>query len=240
MDALEAGDRDRASSLVRIEITLLAAGLALLVSSGFVVSNQNASHLERVVFEAVNGLPTELYWPVWVVMQFGNGLAIAAVATVALLRRRFRLAIGLGIAGLSVYLLAMVVKSLVHRPRPAALLADVHLRSAPVTGNGYPSGHAAVALALAVMAWLWFGPPLRWAFLAAAVAVCFGRMYVGAHLPLDVVGGAAMGIISGAFVGLMLQVRRHGHDHRKREASPKLESMVVRGPVCDSQVTNWS
>jgi membrane-associated phospholipid phosphatase len=149
-------------------------------------------------------------------MQFGNGLAIAVVAVVALAWRRFRLAVGLGIAGLSVYLLATVVKGLVNRPRPGALLADVHLRGSHATGNGYPSGHAAVGFALAVIAWLWFGPRLRWFFVAAAVGVAVGRVYVGAHLPLDVVGGAAMGMISGAFVGLLLRVRRHGHEHRQR------------------------
>jgi undecaprenyl-diphosphatase len=215
-EAVEGEEPEVGSSLVPTEIALLLTGLGLLLLSGLAVTNENVPHGERLIFEAVNRLPTVLYWPVWMVMQFGNGLAIAAVAVVALLWRRFRLAVGLGIAGLSVYLLAMVVKSLVHRPRPGALLVDVHLRGAPVSGNGYPSGHAAVAFALAVIAWLWFGPRLRWAFLAAAAAVCFGRMYVGAHLPLDVVGGAAMGMISGAFVGLVLHVRRHGHQHRRR------------------------
>ena len=106
------------------------------------------------------------------------------------------------------------MKAIVDRQRPAQLLAAVHIRGAPATGNGYPSGHAAVAFALATIAWLWFGPRARWAFLAAAVVVCFGRMYVGAHLPLDVVGGAGLGVASGALVGLLLRVRHHGHQQR--------------------------
>jgi undecaprenyl-diphosphatase len=134
---------------------------------------------------------------------------------VALASRRFRLAIGLGIAGASVYFLAVLLKHIVDRGRPAELLADVHIRGGAATGNGYPSGHAAVAFALATIAFLWFGPRVRWAFLAAALVVCFGRIYVGAHFPLDVVGGAAIGVASGAFVGLILRVRHHGHHHRR-------------------------
>jgi membrane-associated phospholipid phosphatase len=236
-------DHETGSSLIRTEVTLLGVGLVLLVLSALAVADENVPDFERIIFRAVNGLPGLFYWPVGLVMQLGNGLAIAAVAIVALGSRRFRLAVGLGIAGLLVYGLAIVVKWLVHRPRPGALLADVHLRGAHAAGNGYPSGHAAVAFALAVIAWLWFGPRLRWAFLAAAVAVCVGRVYVGAHLPLDVVGGAAMGVISGAFVGLVLHVRRHGHEDRRARlaADPasswlsisRLSAEVRRGRTSD-------
>src|SRR5947209_2923724 len=143
-----------------------------------------------------------------------GGSSIVAVGVVALAFRRFRLAIGLAIAGVSVYLLAELLKAIVDRPRPAALLTHVHIRGGVPTGNGFPSGHASVASALAVIAWLWFGPRLRWIFIAAAVVVCFARIYVGAHLPLDVIGGAGLGLASGALVGLTLKMRHHGRQQR--------------------------
>jgi membrane-associated phospholipid phosphatase len=34
----------------------------------------------------------------------------------------------------------------------------------------------------------------------------FGRMYVGAHLPLDLVGGAALGAIAGSLANLLVGV----------------------------------
>ena len=40
----------------------------------------------------------------------------------------------------------------------------------------------------------------RWAFVVLGVIVSVGRLYVGAHLPLDVVGGAALGVAAGALV----------------------------------------
>jgi len=206
-------------SLFGAELALLLAGLALLLVTALVASGGDVASWERTIFRAINDLPDFLYPPVWVVMQFGSFWAIVVVGVAALAFRRFRLAIGLAIAGVSVYLLAEVLKAIVDRPRPAALLSDVHIRGAVPTGNGFPSGHASVACALAVIAWLWFGPRLRWTFIAAAVVVCFARVYVGAHLPLDVIGGAGLGVASAAFVGLVLKVRHHGQLHRRRVSS---------------------
>jgi glycosyltransferase 2 family protein len=88
------------------------------------------------------------------------------------------------------------VKSLAARARPGALLADVHLRE-HAGGLGYVSGHAAVAFALAAV----LGPslPRRWQPVAGAVATVIGvaRVYAGAHLPLDVIGGAGLGLLLG-------------------------------------------
>ena len=42
--------------------------------------------------------------------------------------------------------------------------------------------------------------------LGVAVVVMFGRMYVGAHLPLDLVGGAALGAIAGSLANLLIGV----------------------------------
>ncbi len=201
-------------ALFRAELALLLVGAVVVLVTAFAAGGGDVAPWETSIFRAINDLPGFLYPPVWVVMQFGSFWAIVVVGIVALASRRFRLAIGLAIAGVSVYLLAELFKAIVDRPRPAALLTDVHIRGAMPTGNGFPSGHASVSCALAMIAWLWFGPRLRWISIVAAAVVCVARVYVGAHLPLDVIGGAALGIASGALVGLLLKVRHHGHLHR--------------------------
>jgi undecaprenyl-diphosphatase len=49
----------------------------------------------------------------------------------------------------------------------------------------------------------------RWLIVALALGslVILGRLYVGAHLPLDVVGGAALGAVAGSAVDLVVRAR---------------------------------
>ena len=70
---------------------------------------------------------------------------------------------------------------------------------------GYPSGHAAVAAALTVVVAAHLSARWLIAALALGVVVLFGRIYVGAHLPLDVIGGAALGAIVGSIVNLIVR-----------------------------------
>ena len=93
-----------------------------------------------------------------------------------------------------------LIKPLVGRGRPAAHLAAVHVRGQIQTGLGYPSGHAAVSLTLAMVASHSAGA-LPVALTAAAVTSA-ARMYVGAHLPLDIVGGLCAGWMIGSVMAI--------------------------------------
>ncbi len=149
---------------------------------------------------------------VWVPMQLGNLLVVPAAVLAALAFRRWRLAAGLALAGAGVYVLAKVVKRFVERGRPSDVLDDVVVRGAAPHGLGFVSGHIAVVTALALVAWPWLPRWGRWAAGAAVAAVFLTRMYVGAHLPLDMVGGAALGVAVGALVRLLLGVPARAPD----------------------------
>jgi undecaprenyl-diphosphatase len=95
------------------------------------------------------------------------------------------------------------VKGLVPRGRPDGLLADVIIRGAEAHGRGFVSGHAAVLAALAAVAWPWLGRRGRITVSVLVVVVSLTRVYVGAHLPLDVVGGAALGLLVAGAVRLL-------------------------------------
>jgi len=186
------------------DVLRLLAGLAILLVCTATVRPDDVGVLEEDLFRLANDLPTALFPAFWVVMQAGNVLAVGVAAAVVAATRRFWLAANLAITGIGVWLAARWIKDQVGRGRPADLLSDVHLRGHHDSGLGFVSGHAAVAVAIATMIVPYLGRRARWVAVAVAVGVCLSRMYVGAHLPLDVVGGAALGWAAGSLVHLLL------------------------------------
>jgi len=91
-------------------------------------------------------------------------------------------------------ILVEVLKKLTKQPRPATLLEDVYLLE-PLHLSSFPSGDTAMAFALASF-FLWLNPKLGFVFLVYAILIAYGRVYVGAHFPLDVFAGALIGIFS--------------------------------------------
>jgi len=176
---------------------LMAAGLGLFAMCWITVGIAGGvAPLEEPIFRFVNGWGDWLEKPAWPIMQLGSLAAVTMAAAVALLLRRPALGAALASAGVGAWALAKVVKALVGRGRPEEFLVDAILR--PVwEGPGFPSGHAAVAFAI-VAASVWELPrrwrPVVWLW-AGTVAIL--RMYVGAHLPLDVIAGAGLGLAVG-------------------------------------------
>jgi membrane-associated phospholipid phosphatase len=189
-------------------------GAALLLLSALPVHPDRISAVEADAFRLVNDPPSVPFALVWVPMQLGNLLVVPVAVLAAVVARRFRLAAGLALAGVGVYALARLVKHFVQRGRPDTVLDDVVVRGAAAHGLGFVSGHIAVATALALVAAPWLPRWGRWALAAAVAAVFLARMYVGAHLPLDMIGGAALGLGVGAAVRLLL-----GRPGRPRQAS---------------------
>lgn len=153
--------------------------------------------VEERVFRSVNAAPESLRTPVWAVMQAGS-LAAVFVTGGALARAgRVPAATATTLAGTAVWAGGKVVKARVGRGRPEALLDGVRVIGHPQSGLGFPSGHAAVATTLALLVPPADSASLRAAALSLAATVGGARMYVGAHLPLDVVGGLALGVLAG-------------------------------------------
>ena len=199
-----ADTRPRTSVRRGRDAALALAGALVLVLAALPVERTSVPAVEAEVFSAVNHVDVLPFVLVWPFMQLGNVLVVPASALVAAALRRWRLAAGLLVAGVGTYLAAKVVKDVVVRGRPGGLLEDVVLRGAAAQGRGFVSGHAAVAVTVLTVAWPWLGPRSRVAGVVLATAVCLARVHTAAHLPLDVVGGAGLGLLVGSLVLLVV------------------------------------
>ena len=187
----------------------LRAGTAALLLTAMAVRRDRVSPCEAEVFRSVNGLPDSLYLPAWAIMQLGTLGAAPAAAGAAWLAEGGELAGRLLVSGAGTWALSKLVKQIVRRPRPATLLPATRCRGSDAAGLGYLSGHAGVAVALGTAALPHLGPVGRALTLSAIPVLGLTRVYVGAHLPLDIAGGAALGLAVDTTVGLV--TARTGH-----------------------------
>jgi glycosyltransferase 2 family protein len=197
--------RTRAGSLIGVLAdpqARLGIGTAALLVTALAVRRDRVSPDEARVFCAVNGLPDALHAPAWAIMQLGTLGAAPAAAGVAWLAGEGGLAGRLLASGTATWALSKLVKQMVRRPRPAALLAGTRCRGRDAAGLGYLSGHAGVAVALGAAALPRLGPAGRALTVTVIPVVGLTRVYVGAHLPLDIAGGAALGLAVEALVSL--------------------------------------
>lgn len=176
-----------------------AAAAVALFDSARRARTHEVGQTEEHVFRIFNDAPDAIHLPVWTVMQSGSLAAVFVVSGELLRQRRTHAAMASLLAGTAVWGGIKLVKPLVGRGRPDRHLEEVAVRGQPQTGLGFPSGHAAVSVTLALAA----TPPgpARALALAVAASTGCGRMYVGAHLPLDVVAGFVAGALASVLTG---------------------------------------
>jgi uncharacterized protein (TIRG00374 family) len=187
------------------DLLRVVLGALILLATMTAIHQHSIGVRETDVFRVINdlALPVWTKWPVWLVMQLGVIGAVPLVAVLALATRRLRLAAYAALAGGTIYLVAKLVKEFVQRGRPQTLLDNVHILFVPDRGLGYVSGHSAVAVALATVSSPFLGRRARRVAWVLAGCVCVARIYVGSHLPFDVLGGAALGWAAGSLVLLV-------------------------------------
>lgn len=191
---------------------LAAVGAIVLAGSVAGARHPTIHPLEARVFHAINGLPGWLYPILWAPMQLGN-LVVGTLAglAVAWWDRDGPLAIAVVAAMVLKLVSERVLRTrmaeyLTVRQRPGTSQTTPVLRGGdvPSSGPSFPSGHVILVAAMAC---------LVSTDLAAAVVpipflltalVMVGRVYVGAHNPLDVTAGLGTGLLVGGVLDALL------------------------------------
>ena len=188
-------------------LVLAGAGLIVLTTSIGLARRPRIGRVESRVFHAVNGLPDGFYLFLWVPMQLGNlvvGVSVGLV--VALVDRDPTIAVGVALALVFKLVAERIVRReiagfLAVRQRPGTSQVTAVLRGdVPSTGPSFPSGHAILVAAVGSVVTPSLPPPWWWAPALATGLVMVGRVYVGAHNPLDVTAGLGAGLLLGGVV----------------------------------------
>jgi undecaprenyl-diphosphatase len=103
-------------------------------------------------------------------------------------------------AGILATLVTAILKRTIRRPRPRHLEPGLGGALVDPDAFSFPSGHSAVAFAVASAA-VSASPAIAPLELALASGIAFSRIYLGAHYPLDVLVGIAIGIASALITG---------------------------------------
>jgi membrane-associated phospholipid phosphatase len=130
--------------------------------------------------------------------QLGTPWVLPGTAVIAAASGRRRLAAAAALALPLEKGLEVGLKKLRPTPRPLYVEPTVLRDDAPVEGESFPSGHAAIAWTAASLAAPYLPRYATAALVACAAVSSAVRVSQGAHHPIDSVGGAALGIGIGA------------------------------------------
>lgn len=202
-----------ATPMVRRRGDLIAAGVGLGVYLACaLVASSGVPAWERALFHLVNGAPDWLVWISYPVQLAGVLVVPVVLAAVAALLHRWRLALALFLLPALKYAVEYgVVKQTVDRARPFQSVCSEDLscgqfRDVPLYGPAFVSGHAIIAGAVAVILLPHLASRWRVVLVILAFGVALARVHLGAHNPLDVVGGLAVGVVIGSLLNFAFGV----------------------------------
>lgn len=127
--------------------------------------------------------------------DLGSLFSVTGMSVALAMTGRRRAALDVFGAGCSGWLAAQALKPLVDRPRPYVVDGTVRLVSEPA-GASWPSGHVAVAAAMASALWPDARRRGRAGLTGFAGFVAMSRVYVGVHYFTDVTAGLGVGLLS--------------------------------------------
>ena len=106
-----------------------------------------------------------------------------------------------GISALVALGIGQLIGMAFPRPRPY-LTHHVNLLISRTADTSFPSDHATLGFAVAILVWR-HNRRVGTVLLLLALLLAFARIFVGAHYPSDVLGGAVVGALTSAVIAVL-------------------------------------
>lgn len=166
---------------------------------------------DETVFFWINGIAGKVPILDWLMRLFGDDFFILTIMALILLflwfgyrsapqRETNQRAVlcAIGAVGLAAIAINILMDNGPDRLRPYDAYPDVvnFLTYERTDLKSFPSESAAIAFSFATGVWFMRRGRLVASMLVMASLLCFARVYIGLHYPLDIVGGTAIGILA--------------------------------------------
>ena len=182
-----------------MKYVIISAILLLgFVVTSFLISNNDVIQWDTSTFQKINNPHGKIFSKIMVELtKYGREYVWIGVTGLLLVigKESRKVGILLVISFLILIPLGTIIKDEVNRPRPVSLTGDNLLPRD--TDPSFPSGHAVIVSAGATILFLRYSKGKQLIFSTIlgieALLVCYSRIYVGGHYPLDVVGGILLG-----------------------------------------------
>jgi membrane-associated phospholipid phosphatase len=187
-------------SLVVLLLSFNLLMLSLLLSAG--------QRLDLWIFTLFNLRGYHPLWldrVMWAFTQIGNGAVGILLGIFLYFSGDRRLGIELLLGILTLWLTVELIKAIVERSRPYLTLEAARIIGWRERDLSFPSGHTSQAFFMATLFshYLNVSPLMGGVIYGVATIVGFSRIYVGAHYPRDVIGGAILGTVWGILFDLV-------------------------------------
>jgi membrane-associated phospholipid phosphatase len=207
--------------VVIVVILVIVAGIALTHSTS--VTTAETHVLASIAASRVAGLVSLSLGIDWIFSPpIALLIGVLATAGVFLVTRSWVTVLHFALLVLGTWLSSEVVKYIVHRPRPAARLADTLVPNPDP--DSYPSGHVCFAVGIGLALFV-LAIRSRVRVVVAVLAILLilltsaSRLYLGIHYPTDVVASVVFGLA--AFIGIETLWRRwSGGIFRQKQVEP--------------------
>jgi membrane-associated phospholipid phosphatase len=153
----------------------------------------------KPLFIIINSATSRMYPSIWANITFLGDSLPACLIMLLFIRKKPELVWSGIVASLIATLIVNLLKYYIVSPRPPSVIEAymINIIGPALYSHSFPSGHTVTIFTLAGLLVFYFRTFLeRLAIITIGLLIGISRIAVGVHWPADVLGGAALGILS--------------------------------------------